>query len=154
MFLVFGRERTEDKQIIYILIIHMKTDDFKNILRNTVNEELRKVLPELLNEYFNKSDKSAVADRKSQTIPIPTQQPSTIIDNTVKKELRQYVKNPILNQILNETVVKIPTDGSVVSPGQYTHSAMDSKEIPQSLSNVFNKNYSTLLKAIDVKTKK
>ena len=132
----------------------MKTDDFKNILRNTVNEELRKVLPELLNEYFNKSDKSKVSERKSQTIPIPTQQPSTIIDNTVKKELRQYVKNPILNQILNETVVKIPTDGSVVSSGQYTHSAMDSKEIPQSLSNVFNKNYSTLLKAIDVKTKK
>ena len=132
----------------------MKTDDFKNILRNTVNEELRKVLPELLNEYFNKSDKSAVADRKSQTIQIPTQQPSTIIDKTVKKELRQYVKNPILNQILNETVVKIPTDGSVVSSGQYTHSAVDSTEIPQSLSNVFNKNYSTLLKAIDIKTKK
>ena len=132
----------------------MKTDDFKNILRNTVNEELRKVLPELLNEYFNKSDKSTVSDRKSQTIPIPTQQPSTIIDKTVKKELRQYVKNPILNQILNETVVKIPTDGSVVSSGQYTQSAVDSTEIPQSLSNVFNKNYSTLLKAIDIKTKK
>ena len=149
-----GRERIEDKQIIYILIIHMKADDFKKILRSTVNEELRKVLPELLNEYFNKSDKSTVSDRKSQTIPISTQQPSTIIDKTVKKELKQYVKNPILNQILNETVVKIPTDGSVVSSGQYIQSAVDSTEIPQSLSNVFNKNYSTLLKAIDAKTKK
>ena len=100
----------------------MKTDDFKNILRNTVNEELRKVLPELLNEYFNKSDKSTVSDRKSQTIPIPTQQPSTIIDKTVKKELRQYVKNPILNQILNETVVKIPTDVKIASGVTLNHS--------------------------------
>lgn len=129
----------------------MKADDFKKILRETVNEELKKVLPELLKGYFDSSNKTKVSENNSLTIPNELPQ---VINKNVKKEIKQYAKNPILNQILNETVVKIPTDGSMVQSDQYTHSVIDSQQLPESLSNVFNKNYSTLLKAVDAKSKK
>lgn len=129
----------------------MKADDFKKILRETVNEELKKVLPELLKGYFDSSNKTKVSENNSLTIPNELPQ---VINENVKKEIKQYAKNPILNQILNETVVKIPTDGSMVQSDQYTHSVIDSQQLPESLSNVFNKNYSTLLKAVDAKSKK
>ena len=129
----------------------MKADDFKKILRETVNEELKKVLPELLKGYFDSSNKTKVSENNSLTIPNELPQ---VINKNVKKEIKQYAKNPILNQILNETVVKIPTDGSMVQSDQYTHSVIDSQQLPGSLSNVFNKNYSTLLKAVDAKSKK
>lgn len=135
----------------------MNSDSFKKLIRETVNSELKKVLPEILKDYFDSSSKDKVSESKSPTIHI---KPVTvIIDNDVKKEIKQYAKNPILNGILNETAVKIQRDGFVGDKQgsqsvQHTNSVMDSTELPGTLSNVFNRNYSTLLKAVDSAAKK
>ena len=70
----------------------------------------------------------------------------------VKKPLRMYSKNPVLNQILNETTVKIPTDSMVAMDGEVEVNK-SGINIEKTLPSVFNKDYSQLLKVVDEKVK-
>lgn len=120
----------------------MKPEDFKKIIRDSVNEELRSLLPEILKEFFeNRTDSHVV---KTPTVPkirqtLPVQSPAT-------KTSIQFTKNKALNDILNETVVRIPPEGTGMSIDGSAPSVTESPNLPGNLSEVFSRNYSSVLK--------
>lgn len=60
----------------------------------------------------------------------------------------------MLNDILNETVVKIPNDNETSPITNSTPSVLNNTEnLPDTLSSALTKNYSSLLKAVDKKVK-
>jgi len=146
----------------------MKTDEFKKIIREVVNEELLRILPKLLDRRIT----------EGKTPPIEHIQPTpTAPPIPVKKELKRYIKDPILNQILNETKVTITQEPTY--PGVYSELNMNatgmnmlneiavphssevgsnqpsSREEPATkIEKVFMKDYSKLLKAVEAKSKK
>lgn len=81
----------------------MKTEDFKKIIRTIVQDELKNqlpsMIPKILSEVLtNKNDNSTT---KLEEQPVNNH-----------KEYKQYVKNPKLNEVLNQTIVKIKNDNS------------------------------------------
>ena len=122
----------------------MKPEDFKKLIRDSVNEELRVVLPSILQEFFEKrTDIQPIGVVEStklrRSVPTP---PST----PVPKSPIQFTKNKILNDLLNETVVKIPPEGSNVSIDSSAPSVTEVTNLPGNLSEVFSRNYSAVLK--------
>lgn len=81
----------------------MKTEDFKKIIRSIVQEELKNQLPSMIPKIL-----SEVLANKTVNY---TSKPDTEI-LAKPKEYKQYVKNPKLNDVLNETIVKIKTDNT------------------------------------------
>lgn len=100
----------------------MKANQFKEVIRKIISEEVKKEvsnqLPKLLFEMLGHKPKSVVHEQsipknlshslqKIQTVKnkeddpeeLPTPQP---------KVIKRYTKNPILNQILNETTPGLP----------------------------------------------
>jgi hypothetical protein len=98
------------------IFIYMKSDDFKNIIRKIVVEEVKKEvqnqLPKLLFEMLGSKAQTITASTVSTT---PKPKVALVKEHQTKtnqppqqKPLKQYVKNPILNQILNETSPGLP----------------------------------------------
>jgi hypothetical protein len=90
----------------------MKPEDFKKLVKIAVQEELKRQLPQLvpqiLAEALTGKPKSvtrvpSVSAPKTQSAPQIPSKP---------KEVKKYSNNPLLNQILNETVVKIKPENS------------------------------------------
>ena len=85
----------------------------------------------------------------------------TVVGNSEKvpptKKI-QYVKNAVLNDILNETVVKIKQDGQIVSGGPSTMttsapSVLDKiEDIPPVVADALTRDYSQLLKLSKAKS--
>jgi hypothetical protein len=87
----------------------MKTEEFKKLVRAVVQEELKKQLPNLVPQILSE----ALTGKQSQVIARPPVVKTTLqAKKPVKKEYKQFVKDPILNQIFNETVVKIKPENS------------------------------------------
>lgn len=83
----------------------MKTEELKKIIRMVVQEELKKQLPVLIPQVL-----SEALTGKKPTTPIynpPKVAETTKVSNSTPK--KQY-DNPILNEIFNNTVVKIKPD--------------------------------------------
>jgi len=131
----------------------MNTESFRKIIRETVNEELKTVLPQILNEFFSKKPSTSTTNEGNlKKILDGSKNISESNKNVTKKT---YIKNnPILNDILNETVVRIPNETEMSSIGNSTPSVLDNTEnLPDAVSAALTKNYSSLLKAVDKKTK-
>jgi hypothetical protein len=88
----------------------MKPEDFKKIVRAIVQEELKKQLPQLIPQILSE----ALTGKSIQPVPVVQQQrvqrPQVAPRPQPPKEPKVYAKNPLINQILNETVVKIKPD--------------------------------------------
>jgi len=131
----------------------MNTESFRKIIRETVNEELKTVLPQILSEFFSKKPSTSTTNEGNlKKILDGSKNISESNKNVTKKT---YIKNnPILNDILNETVVRIPNETEMSSIGNSTPSVLDNTEnLPDAVSAALTKNYSSLLKAVDKKTK-
>lgn len=150
----------------------MNTEQLKKIIKECVREGVR----EELEEIFGNSSKPIVSNKppteksKFRAMLEEEDAPKTQTTPQVQKEFKKYTKNEMLNQILNETKA-LPAEGAMVSgisemgseaPGGKFVTKADSmlKEVssvnPQAanvLTNVFNKNYSALLKASKEKSK-
>jgi hypothetical protein len=141
----------------------MNREDFKKIIGESIESKLRDVLPSILDEYFT-SIKKPVPQTISEgprrnmnespslarTAPTEPQQP--------KKKI-QYVKdNSVLNDILNETVVRLKQDGQIVSGGPSTSAAgapsvLDRiSEVPPVVAEALTRDYSQLLKLSKTKS--
>jgi len=86
----------------------MKINQLKSIIQEIVKEEVKKQLPTLLSEVF----KSGLYKTKRDIEPT-----DKIIDGyekQVNKPIKQFVKDPVLNKILNETVPNLPKEGPSV----------------------------------------
>jgi hypothetical protein len=131
----------------------MNTESFKKIIRETVNEELKVVLPQILNEFFSKT--SSTPKNNEGSLKKILDASKSVKENKTNIEKKVYIKNnDVLNDILNETVVKIPNENEMSPMGNSTPSVLDNTDnLPDTLSSVFTKNYSSLLKAVDKKAK-
>jgi hypothetical protein len=98
------------------IFISMKTNELKQILRKLISEEVKKEvqaqLPKLLFEMIGKqptavktnSNPSSPVISESRGKPIVKSAPQPIVE----KPLKKYAKDPLLNQILNETTPGLP----------------------------------------------
>lgn len=131
----------------------MNTESFKKIIRETVNEELKVVLPQILNEFFSKT--SSTPKNNEGSLKKILDASKSVKENKTNIEKKVYIKNnDVLNDILNETVVKIPNENEISPIGNSAPSVLDNTDnLPDALSSVFTKNYSSLLKAVDKKAK-
>lgn len=131
----------------------MNTEAFKKIIRETVNEELKTVLPQILNEFFSK--KPSISTTNEGNLKKILDGSKNISESNKNVAKKTYIKNnPVLNDILNETVVRIPNESEMSSMVNSTPSILDNTEnLPEVVSSALTKNYSSLLKAVDKKVK-
>lgn len=146
----------------------MKKNELVDIIRTIVKEEVNNALPQLLMEVLaekiTQNSESILESRKS-TASVEPRKPNFNVefDTPLKKQQaaapKMFSKNPILNQVLNETVGGIPTESEVSVP-----SAIDTiKTLPKevlnenkdvaAVANALTRDYSKLLKAVDAKAK-
>lgn len=147
----------------------MKKTDLVEIIRTVVKEEIEKSLPQYLMEVL--------AERLVNNKPLiesnqqSTQKPQAVAKNPVSVSLESSLKqppaqapkmfssNPILNQVLNETMGGIPSEQEAE-----VHSTIDViKSLPKEVLNenkevaavatALTRDYSQLLKAAEAKAK-
>ena len=143
----------------------MKSNELKEIIRTVIREELDKTLPTLIPKVLSE----ILSGKPSEMI-----QSNQVVKNTVQesiqkpKEIKKYSSNPVLNEILNQTVVKIPSDGSIAGlDSNFKSQAFagmqinETVETPQPIApvteeqgkvmNVLNRDFRNLMKAVDKK---
>ena len=146
----------------------MKSNELKEIIRAVIREELDKTLPTLipkiLSEVLSGKQSSTIQSNESAV------KTKTVVKESVQKpkEIKKYSSNPVLNEILNQTVVKIPNEGSMASLDSSFRSQSfagmqinESVEEPQPVApiteeqgkvmNVLNRDFRSLMKAVDKK---
>lgn len=130
---------------------------FVNMLRTIVNTEIRKVIKEELTDILREGLQSTISEMKQPTKQ-PTKQPS-------KKMYTQSAFSDILNETTmidnNKTIDSYRTMMDTV----YTTNNIDTissirdeetntnMQIPDMVSKALNRDYSSLMKAIDKKNK-
>ena len=146
----------------------MKSNELKELIRSVIKEELNKTLPTLIPKVLAEilsGNQSNVIQSNEQTILT-----KTVVKESVQKpkEIKKYSSNPILNDILNQTVVKIPSevtmsvlDSSFKSQAFAGMQMNESVETPQpaapvteeqgKVMNVLNRDFRSLMKAVDKK---
>ena len=146
----------------------MKSNELKEIIRSVIREELDKTLPTLIPKILSE----VLSVRQSNTIQSsePIVSKKTVVKETVEKskELKKYSSNPILNEILNQTVVKIPNEGSMAGlDSSFKSQAFAGMQMNESIEtqqpvapvteeqgkvmNVLNRDFRSLMKAVDKK---
>jgi len=146
----------------------MKSNELKEIIRSVIREELDKTLPTLIPKILSE----VLSGRQSSTIQsnTPTILTKTVVKESVQKpkEIKKYSSNPVLNEILNQTVVKIPNENSMAGLDSAFKSQAfsgmqmnESVEVPQPVApvteeqgkvmNVLNRDFRSLMKAVDKK---
>jgi hypothetical protein len=146
----------------------MKSNELKEIIRYVIREELDKTLPTLIPKILSE----VLSGRQSSTIQSSqsTVSTKTVVKESVQKpkEIKKYSNNPILNEILNQTVVKIPNEGSMVGlDSSFKSQAFAGMQMNESIEtqqpvapvteeqgkvmNVLNRDFRSLMKAVDKK---
>lgn len=142
----------------------MKSNELKEIIRSLVKEELEKTLPVLIPKILTEA-------LIGKQVNEPIIQPKPIVNESVQKskEIKKYTSNPILNEILNQTIVKIPKEDSIAGiDSQFKSQAFSGLQINESIQseteqitpvneeqgkvlNVINRDFRNLMKAVDKK---
>lgn len=146
----------------------MKSNELKEIIRSIIKEELDKTLPTLIPKILSE----VLSGRQSSTIQSnqPIVSTKTVVKESVQKpkEIKKYSSNPILNEILNQTTVKIPNEGSMTGlDSVFKSQAFAGMQINESVEepspvapvteeqgkvmNVLNRDFRSLMKAVDKK---
>ena len=146
----------------------MKSNELKEIIRSIIKEELDKTLPTLIPKILSEvlSGKQSSVIRSNES----TVTTKTVVKEVVQKpkEIKKYSSNPILNEILNQTVVKIPSENSMVGlESSFKSQAFAGMQMNESIEtsqpvapvteeqgkvmNVLNRDFRSLMKAVDKK---
>lgn len=151
----------------------MKSNELKEIIRIIIREELDKTLPSLipkiLSEILSGKQSSTIRSNES-TVTESIVATKTLVKESVQKpkEIKKYSSNPILNEILNQTVVKIPSESSMVGLDSiFKSQAFAGMQVNESIEtsqpvapvteeqgkvmNVLNRDFRSLMKAVDKK---
>jgi hypothetical protein len=146
----------------------MKKNELVDIIRTIVKEEVHNALPQLLMEVLAEkmSENSAsILETRKQGDQTPTRKPnfSVGLEEPVKKQPVQapkmYTKNPLLNQVLNETVGGVPIEEQTSTPSAIDviktlpKEALNENKEVAAVANALTRDYSKLLKAVDAKAK-
>lgn len=162
----------------------MKASQLREFIRPLIQEEVKKQLPKLLFEILGaQTNKQMVRESNSADDPIEDSIPQrkNLGVNPPKqsppppKKLKTYVKDPVLNQILNETTPGLPSTSyvdsgvpipnfskvgvsddfmgemrQILNESESPQPQMMQEEVVQSdgpdLSKLFNKDFSAILK--------
>lgn len=137
----------------------------KTELKQLIKESVREAVREELVELFKKPQASPPPAAKPSLKEMLSEETSQTIPNQSPKIFKKYTNNELLNQILNETTVKIPREGSMVSGlseigsevGKSTEMLKEvsavNPEVAGTLKNALTRDYSQLLKAVNKKTR-
>ena len=145
----------------------MKSNELKEIIRSIIKEELDKTLPILIPKVLTE-----VLSGKQIYSSESTVSTKNIVKETVQKpkEIKKYSSNPVLNEILNQTVVKIPREDSIAGiDSEFKSQAFSGMQINESVQvsepepvvpvteeqgkvmNVLKRDFRSLMKAVDKK---
>jgi len=145
----------------------MKKNELVDIIRTIVKEEVHSALPQLLMEVLAEkmSENSAAILEANKTPTNQVKRPNFNVglEEPVKKQPVQppkmYTKNPLLNQVLNETVGGVPTEEQTSTPSAIDviktlpKEALNENKEVAAVANALTRDYSKLLKAVDAKAK-
>ena len=155
----------------------MKIEVLKEFIKKTVQQEVRNVIQSeiklQLAEIFSKEvgqtkKKSSEPDLEQQILEeLETMGDVQVVEDEVKpvKKFVKYTKNPMLNDILNQTTGGVPQEGSMVSMmggyGGGTQQVITETKVPENapapvkgVYSAINRDYRALLKAVDNKKPK
>lgn len=143
----------------------MKSNELKEIIRSVVKEELEKTLPSLIPRVLTE-----VLSGKQISPSESINSTKNVVKEAIQKpkEVKKYSSNPVLNEILNQTVVKIPKEDSMVGLDSNFKSQVfsgmqinESTEVSEPVApvteeqgkvmNVINRDFRSLMKAVDKK---
>ena len=145
----------------------MKSNELKEIIRAVIREELDKTLPTLIPKVLTE-----VLSGKKMAITDSTSTVKSVVKESIEKpkEIKKYTNNPVLNEILNQTVVKIPREDSMAGlESQFKSQAFAGMQINESVQvsepepvapvteeqgkvmDVLKRDFRSLMKAVDKK---
>ena len=136
----------------------MKAKTFENLIRKIVREEIDYAL--------RREIKSLKEDLRDEITPIIKEQQTTSIPDNVKNSLKEKImgkqpmkkqhfsKNDTLNDLLNETAQGDTNTVSAMAPVSDPFSTGDvipTEALPTGVAKVVNRDYRSLMKAIESK---
>lgn len=142
----------------------MKKNELVDIIRTLVKEEVNNALPQLLMEVLAErlsENSAAILENRAATIQqsvkskveVFMEQPN--VPAPVAQPQKMYSKNPLLNQVLNETTGGVPNESTMQSSvdilQQLTPQQLNENKEVAAVANALKKDYRSLLKAMDKK---
>jgi hypothetical protein len=133
----------------------MDSQKLKKYIRSIVKEEVSSQLKTCLLEVALRNENSNVSNQKI-TYDTPSYDQEVVTEPRTK-QTKIYTKNKLLNDVLNETTGGVPNNGSMVSLTENFYQPTPTN-IPDSapmevkkVNNIINRDYSSILKAIEAK---
>ena len=124
----------------------MKASAFENLFRKVVREEIDYALRreiKTLKEDLRDELKPTIVEQQVQRTPVPQNVQSSLKEKIMGKSIAQsFTSNGALNDLLNETAQGNTNLESTLTP---------EAPMPPEVSNVVNRDYRELMRAIDKK---
>lgn len=143
----------------------MKKNELVDIIRTIVKEEVNNALPQLLMEVLAEKitqnsgailESNKTTSEKKINLNVKFEEP---IKPQQVQAPKMFTKNPLLNQVLNETVGGVPVEEEVASTSALDviktlpKEALNENKDVAAVANALTRDYSKLLKAVDAKAK-
>ena len=134
----------------------MKAKTFENLIRKVVREEIDYALRreiKTLKEDLRDELKPTITEHKERMVEVPNNPMPETAKNSLREKImgkqafkpQNFVKNPALNDLLNETAQGDTNTERGNAPG------IPVEAMPAPVQNVVNRDYRALMKAIDKK---
>ena len=129
----------------------MKAKTFENLIRKVVREEIDYALRreiKSLKEDLRDELKPTIVEHKERMVEVPEATKNSLREKIMGKQAfkpQNFVKNPALNDLLNETAQGDTNTERGNAPG------IPVEAMPAPVQNVVNREYRALMKAIDKK---
>ena len=142
----------------------MKAKTFENLIRKVVREEIDYALRreiKSLKEDLRDELKPTITEHKERMVEVPEATKNSLREKIMGKQAfkpQNFVKNPALNDLLNETAqgdTNTSSGNAAVSLSEpfATGAPMstDTTGMPEEVANAVTRDYSSLMKAIEKK---
>ena len=138
----------------------MKAKTFENLIRKIVREEIDYALRreiKSLKEDLRDDLKPTIIEQKETAVKIPSNVKNSLKEKIMGKKpfkKQKFVGNNTLNDLLNETAAGDTNTQSAMAPINdpfSTSGIIPTENMPTEVANVVNRDYRSLMKAIDKK---
>ena len=138
----------------------MKAKTFENLIRKIVREEIDYALRreiKSLKEDLRDDLKPTVIEQKETAIKVPSNVKNSLKEKIMGKKpfkKQNFASNSTLNDLLNETAAgdtNTQTAMAPISDPFSTGTPMETAGMPNTVANVVNRDYRSLMQAIDKK---
>ena len=141
----------------------MKAKTFENLIRKVVREEIDYALRreiKSLKEDLRDELKPTIVEHKERMVEVPEATKNSLREKIMGKQgfkPQNFVKNPALNDLLNETAQGDTNTQTAMAPVTAPFSSSDvlpTDIMPTPVQKVVNRDYRSLMKAIEKKKNK